>query len=60
MLVAAEGYLEKPLALIAAGVKGRVIGFGSRSWLKFKRLDGKKLTIVADRAPGEQRAGRRR
>ena len=52
-IVAAEGYLEKPLALLAAGVKGRVIGFGSRSWLKFKTLAGKKLTIVADRAPGE-------
>lgn len=52
-ILAAEGYLEKPLAVIAAGVKGRVIGFGSRSWLKFKKLHGRKLTIVADRAPGE-------
>ena len=51
---AAEGFAEKPLALRAAGVKGQVVGFGSRPWLRHKTLAGKKLTIVADRAPGEQ------
>jgi hypothetical protein len=52
-ITAAEGFTEKPSALLAAGATGRVIGFGSRSWLKHKSLKGKKLTIVADRAPGE-------
>jgi hypothetical protein len=30
-IYAAEGFAEKPLALLAAGVDDRVIGFGSRS-----------------------------
>jgi Protein of unknown function (DUF3631) len=56
-VIAAEGFCEKPLALLAAGVKGQVIGWGSRAWLKHKTLVGKKLTIVPDRAPGKAELG---
>jgi hypothetical protein len=51
--VAAEGFGAKPLALLSAGVPGVILGWGSRSWLRGKKLPAsiKRMVIFADRAP---------
>jgi hypothetical protein len=52
--IVAEGFGAKPLALLAAGVSGMVMGWGSRSWLRWKRVPAgvTKMVVVADRRPG--------
>lgn len=52
--VVVEGYCAKALALLSAGVPGVILGWGSRSWLRGKKLPRsiKNMVIFADRAPG--------
>jgi hypothetical protein len=53
--VVAEGFCPKPLALLAAGVSGLILGWGALGWLRHKKVPPsiKKLGIVADRRPAE-------
>ena len=60
--VVAEGFGPKPLALLAAGVSGLILGWGARPWLRQKKLPAgiTKLVIVADRRPAEGELSRGR
>ena len=51
----AEGFCAKPLALLAAGVPGLILGWGARPWLAAQEAAAgiKKLVIVPDRRPAE-------
>ena len=55
----AEGFALKALALRSAGVKGVIVGWGARSWLRNRALPPsiKRLIIVPDRAPDEHELG---
>jgi hypothetical protein len=55
----AESFGAKPLALLAAGAPGLVLGWGSRAWLRHKKLPPgiQKLIIVTDRRPAEGELG---
>jgi hypothetical protein len=59
-VIACEGYGAKPLAALATGVPGAVVGWGPRSWLASKAklpMTVKRMLIAPDRRPDETEVG---